>query len=81
MRERNRGNKGRVPFFFLSGRNCFSGESVVKNSPANARDLGLLLCSCLKIPWAEQPHGLQSMGSQRNMTWRLEQHSGRNYLP
>ena len=62
MRERSWGNKGRVPFFFLSGRNCFSGESVVKNSPANARDLGLLLCSCLKIPWAEQPQDYSPWG-------------------
>ena len=22
-------------------------------------------CSCLKIPWTEEPDGLQSMGSQR----------------
>ena len=55
---------------------------VVKNSPANTRVTGsipglgrfpgggndtLLQYSCLKIPWAEEPGGLQSMGPQSQM--------------
>ena len=50
---------------------------MVKNPPANARDVGLipglgrspgegngkpLQYSCWKIPWTEEPGGLQSMG-------------------
>ena len=49
------------------------GGSVVKNPPANAGDVGLipgserspeegngnpLQCSCLEIPWTEEPGGL-----------------------
>jgi len=26
-------------------------------------------CSCLETPWAEEPDGLQSIGSQKNRTW------------
>ena len=52
----------------------------VKNLPANAGDLGLIPGSGRppagrqgnalhilgwRIPWTEQPHGLQSIGSQR----------------
>jgi len=38
--------------------------------PGSGRSLGkgndkLLQCLCLKIPWTEEPGGLQSMGSQR----------------
>ena len=59
----------------------FPGGSVVKNPPANAGDVGLLPgsgdplekgmashCSILawRIPWTEDPGGLQSMGSQRH---------------
>ena len=54
------------------------GKSVVKNPPANAGDVGSvpgsgryprevndipLQYSCLGNPWAEEPGGLQSMGS------------------
>ena len=53
---------------------------MVKNSPADVRDVGsisgsgrspevgngnLLLYSCWKIPWTEEPGMLQSMGPQR----------------
>ena len=59
----------------------FPGGSVVKNLSANAEDPGLILGSGRspeegngqptpvflpgKIPWTEEPGGLQSMGSQR----------------
>ena len=54
----------------------FPGDTVVKNLLANvgdSTDLGLILwvgkihSSILaqKIPWTEEPGGLQSMGSQR----------------
>ena len=58
----------------------FPGGSVVKNSPAvqetQARSLGCeypleqemathFSILARKIPWAEEPRGLQSMGSQR----------------
>ena len=58
----------------------FSGDSVVKNPPANAGDSGLILgqenplenkmathSSILtwKIIWTEEPGGLWSMGLQR----------------
>ena len=57
----------------------FPGGSVINNLPANAGDSGLILgwedplekkmatlSSSLawKIPWTEEPGGLQSMGSQ-----------------
>ena len=56
----------------------FPGGAVVKNPPANARDVGLTPgsgralkkavathCSSLawKTPWSEEPGGLQSVGS------------------
>ena len=56
----------------------FPGGSVVKNQPANAGDLGsipglgrspgvAIHSSILawRIPWTEEPGGLQSIGSQR----------------
>ena len=58
----------------------FPGGSVVKNTPANAGDLGSfpgsgrtpgeengnpLQYSCLEIPPTKKPVGVQSMGSQR----------------
>ena len=58
----------------------FPGGSVVKNLPANAGDEGLIPESgrscgegndpyssvyAWKIPWTEEPDGLQSMGLQR----------------
>ena len=58
----------------------FPGVSVVKNLPASAGDVALipgsgrssgegnggpLQCSCLGIPWTEEPAGLHSMWSQR----------------
>ena len=58
----------------------FPDGSEVKNPAANAGDLGSipetgrspgegngnsLQYSCWKIPWTEEPGGLQSMGSQR----------------
>ena len=57
----------------------FPSGSVVKNPPANAGDMGLILGSkdplkeematqfCIlawEIPWTEEPGGLQSMRSQ-----------------
>ena len=57
----------------------FSGGSVVKNLPANAGDWGSIPGSedplekemtnrssilAWKIPWTEEPGGLQPMGSQ-----------------
>ena len=59
----------------------FPGGSVVKNLSANAGeadlipgqedllDEGMATHSCIlawRIPWTEEPGGLQSMGSQRN---------------
>ena len=64
----------------------FPGGTVIKNLPANARDLGdsalrpgwedpleeeVATCSSIlarKIPWAEEPGGLQSMGLQKSWT-------------
>ena len=58
----------------------FPGASVVKDPPTNARDTGLTLghedpleeemvtySSILawKIPWTEEPGGIQPIGSQR----------------
>ena len=58
----------------------FPGGSVVKNPPVNAGDVcsipqsgrfqgegngNSLQYSCQRIPWTEEPGGLQSMGSQR----------------
>ena len=56
----------------------FSGDSMVKNPPANAGDLGSIpwfgrslgegngnpLQYSWEIPWTEKPGRLQSMGSQ-----------------
>ena len=57
----------------------FAGDSVVKNPPANEGDRGLIPRSgnslekemathpsilAWRIPWTEEPGGLQSMGSQ-----------------
>ena len=59
---------------------AFPGGSVVKNLPANAGDVGSIPVSgrspgagndsplqypSWKIPWTEEPGGLQSMGLQR----------------
>ena len=61
----------------------FPGGSVVKNAPANAGDSGLILgqedplekemathSSILawRIPWTEEPGGLQSMGCEESDT-------------
>ena len=54
----------------------FPGGSAVKNLPASAGDLGSLSCSgrshssplAWEIPRAEEPGGLQSMGSQKSRT-------------
>ena len=58
----------------------FSGDSAVKNLPANARDLGLIPGSgrslekamathasrlAWRIPWTGKRGGLQFLGSQR----------------
>ena len=58
----------------------FPKGSAGKESACNAGDMGWIpksgrfpgggngnpfQCSCLKIPWTEEPDGLQSMGSQR----------------
>ena len=69
----------------------FPGGSVIKNPPANAEDEGLILRLgrspgeangnplCIlawKIPWTEEPGGLQPMGSLRvGPTWALSTHS------
>ena len=59
------------------------GSSVIKNPPANAGDMGLIpgLGTCpgeengnplqysfCKIPWTEEPGGLQCMGLQKSWT-------------
>ena len=82
----------------------FSGDSVSKEYTCNAGDLGLILelgrspeegngnplkYLAWRIPWTEEPGGLQSMGSQRDMTEQLShtQHtpymnsSGKGWLP
>ena len=61
-------------------RGCFPGDAsgTVKNLPVNAgdiRDVGSIprlgesleegIATCLENPMAEEPGGLQSMGSQR----------------
>ena len=61
----------------------FPGGSVVKNPPANAGDMGLIpgpedplekemaIHSSIlawKVPWTEDPEGLQSIGTQKNQT-------------
>ena len=61
----------------------FPGDSVVKNPPANAGDLGSILhredplekemaahssIFAWEIPWKEEPGELQSMGLQKNQT-------------
>ena len=59
----------------------FPGGSVVKNPPANAKDMSLIpglgifpgggngnpppSILAWRIPWTEKPGGLQSIGSQR----------------
>ena len=59
--------------------------SVVKNLPANVGDTGLVPGNiplekemathssilAWEIPWTEEPGGLQSMGSQKSWTQRL----------
>ena len=60
---------------------CLPGGSVAKNLPANAGDVGSILGSgrspeeemtaypsilAWKIPWTEEPSGLQSMGLQKS---------------
>ena len=61
----------------------FLGGSVVKNPPANAGDMGSspgsgralgegngnpLQYSCIENPMAEEPGGLQSVGSEKSWT-------------
>ena len=61
----------------------FPGGPVVKNPPANAGDTGLIHGSgrslekemathisilVWRIPWTEEPDGLQSMGSHKRWT-------------
>ena len=63
----------------------FPGGSVVKNLPTNAEDAGSIpwvrkipwsrkwqpspvFLAC-KLPWTEDPGGLQSMGSQQSQAW------------
>ena len=61
--------------FFYWSIVSFPGDSVVKNPPANAGDMGggvdlleqkwhFTRVLAWKIPWTEEPGGLQSMGSQ-----------------
>ena len=42
----------------------FPGDIVVKKLLANIGDVGSSVLAC-RIPWTEEPGGLQSMGSQR----------------
>ena len=64
---------------FCSPNGGFPCGSDGKESVCNVGDLGTILglgrspgegndnplqCSCLEIPWTEEPGGLQSMGSQ-----------------
>ena len=69
-------------YFYLSKISLgFPGGSVVKNPPANARDIGSILGQehslekemathfsilAWEMPWREEPGGLQSMGSQES---------------
>ena len=62
----------------------FQGSSVIKNVPASAGKVGSIFGSgrslekegpathssilAWKIPWTEEPGGLQSMRSQKNQT-------------
>ena len=62
----------------------FPSGSVVKNLPENAGDVGSILgwegrsvekemtthssVFAWRIPWTEEPGGLESMGSQKNQT-------------
>ena len=61
----------------------FPGGAVVKNPPANAGDMDLIpglgrfpgegngnhsSILAWKIPWTDEPGGLQSMGLQKNQT-------------
>ena len=67
----------------MSHNRGFPGGSVVKNSPANAGDMGSVTRSGIspgtgkgnpssilacRISWTEEAGGLQSMGSQRIST-------------
>ena len=61
----------------------FSGAAVVKNVPANVGGMGLIAGSgrspgagngnpssilAWKVPWTEEPGGLQSTGTQKSLT-------------
>ena len=70
-----------VVMFTQCDEKCFPGGSVVKNPPAHARDIrvrslggedtleeGIATHSSIlawRIPWAEEPGGIQSVGWQR----------------
>ena len=64
----------------------FSDGSVIKNTPADAIDMNLILgwgrspeegngntlqYSCLEKPWTEEACGLQSMGLEKSWTHDL----------
>ena len=71
-------------FFWPHHTAGFLGGSVVKNLPENAGDVGSILgwegrsvekemtthssVFAWRIPWTEEPGGLESMGSQKNQT-------------
>ena len=72
-----------LKFYEVETLMAFPGSSVVMNPPANAGDVGSILGSgrspgegngnhssilAWKIPWTEEPGGLQSMGLQKSQT-------------
>ena len=74
---------GKYNYGILKTKQGFLGGSMVKNPPSNAGDVGSipgsgrspkggnghpLQYSCLKIPWTEEPGGLQSTKSQKSQT-------------
>ena len=74
----------------------FPGGSVVKNSPANAGDAGLipdlgrspgeangnpLQYSCWEISWTEEPGRIRSMKSQKKLTQLTDYTADNNKYP
>ena len=85
--DHNKGRNRKQYLFHVNPRMMgFPGGSVVRSPPSSAGDVGLMLgwedpleegtathSSILawRIPWAEGPGGLQSMGSQSEKKWKL----------
>ena len=82
-----------MQFYSVYEGGCFPGGSVVKNPPANAEDVGLIPGTddslkkemathsnilVWKIPWTEEPGGLQSVGSQSQT--QLSMHTARGQV-